>query len=99
MTSYRPEIPCPPAGAGRHAPTERETSPVEAQRGTDPGLDSDGFRPHSDAPFGTTRDREDNQERGRKVYIFITLLLALMISGFGAGFAFACRMQPDENRD
>jgi hypothetical protein len=32
------------------------------------------------------------------MYIFITLLLAAMISGFGAGFAFACRMQPDENR-
>ena len=35
----------------------------------------------------------------RNMYIFITLLLALMISAFGAGFAFACRMQPDENRD
>jgi hypothetical protein len=32
------------------------------------------------------------------MYIFITLLLAVMISGFGAGFAFACRMDPDDNR-
>jgi hypothetical protein len=32
------------------------------------------------------------------MYIFITLLLAAMISAFGAGFAFACRMDPDENR-
>jgi hypothetical protein len=33
------------------------------------------------------------------MYILITVLLALMISGFGAGFAFACRMRPDENAD
>jgi hypothetical protein len=33
------------------------------------------------------------------MYIFITLLLGLMVSGFGAGFAFACRMDPEENRD
>lgn len=33
------------------------------------------------------------------MYIFITLLLALLICGFGAGFAFACRMDPEENRD
>ncbi len=32
------------------------------------------------------------------MYIFITLLLALLIAGFGAGFAFACRMAPDEDR-
>lgn len=33
------------------------------------------------------------------MYIFITALLALLISGFGAGFAFACRMAPDDGRD
>jgi len=33
------------------------------------------------------------------MYIFITLLLGLMICGFGAGFAFGCRMDPEENRD
>jgi hypothetical protein len=33
------------------------------------------------------------------MYIFITALLALLISGFGAGFAFACRMDPEENAD
>jgi len=33
------------------------------------------------------------------MYIFITALLALLISGFGAGFAFACRMDPEENSD
>ena len=33
------------------------------------------------------------------MYIFITLLLGLMVTGFGAGFAFACRMDPNENRD
>ena len=32
------------------------------------------------------------------MYIFITILLALLICGFGAGFAFGCRMDPDENR-
>jgi hypothetical protein len=34
-----------------------------------------------------------------RMYIFITLLLGLMICGFGAGFAFACRMDPEDNRD
>lgn len=33
------------------------------------------------------------------MYIFITALLALLISGFGAGFAFACRMDPEETAD
>jgi hypothetical protein len=27
------------------------------------------------------------------------LLLGLLICGFGAGFAFGCRMDPEENRD
>jgi len=39
-----------------------------------------------------------NLETEADMYIFITLLLAAMISAFGAGFAFACRMDPDENR-
>lgn len=33
------------------------------------------------------------------MYIFVTVLLALLISGFGAGFAFACRMPPEERAD
>jgi hypothetical protein len=33
------------------------------------------------------------------MYIFITVLLGLLICGFGAGFAFGCRMDPDENRN
>lgn len=33
------------------------------------------------------------------MYIFITLLLGLLICGFGAGFAVGCRMDPEDNRD
>ena len=50
-------------------------------------------------PVPATRAGRDPKGTERNMYIFITLLLALMISAFGAGFAFACRMQPDENRD
>ena len=80
-------------------PTEREASPVETQRDSPRGLDRERAVPHSDAAATATRAGRDDHGTERHMYIFITLLLALLISGFGAGFAFACRMQPDENRD
>ena len=68
------------------------------QRGAAGGLDSRPGVRHPLPPCTGSEGLRRNPERESDMYIFITLLLAAMIGAFGAGFAFACRMDPDENR-
>lgn len=62
-----------------------------------PEPDRSSRYPQRDLPPGWTHGAQVDIVCG--MYIFITVLLGLMICGFGAGFAFACRMDPEQNRD